>query len=117
MRTSYRHEEVILQEPVTLSIIGASVIGAGSAAYQANEAKDAAKKAEEERKKLADIEKARLDQIARDTKPMEEGATVEYGAEDTGEAVGSYDDFMVSKGTTSSLGTSNKNSGLSSLGM
>ena len=97
--------------------IASSLIGAGSAAYQANEAKDAAKKAEEERKKLSDIEKARLDQIARDTKPMEEGATVEYGAEDTGEAVGSYDDFMVSKGTTSSLGTSNKNSGLSSLGM
>jgi len=86
------------------AVIASAVIGAGASVYASNEASAAQAKATKKREEAAKIERDRLARIASDTKPQEEGATVEFGQADSGEAGGSYDDFLVSKSNTSQLG-------------
>lgn len=100
---------------IAASVIASAVIGAGSSLYQADQAKKAQEKADAKREEARRIEEARLAQIAADTKPEEESATVNFGEADSGEAGGSYDDFLVSKSSTSALG-SGTGSGLNSSG-
>ena len=88
-------------------ITAAVIVGAvsiGTAAYSADQQKKAAKKAEEEQERLREEEEARLREIAMNTKPEEETATIEFGKETTDEQ-GSYQDFMF-KPKSSALGSS-----------
>ncbi len=115
MKRSYRHEELILQEPVTMGLIASSIIGAGSSMYQGNQqkqaAEDAARKKEEEANRL----KAEQDRIARETKPQEESMDSEgigFGSSEY-DTMGGYDDFITPLDTSgSSVGTAKGGSGL-----
>lgn len=95
---------------IVYASVASAVVGAGSAAYQAEEQKKAA--GEDERKRMAEAEKEqlRVKQIAEDTRPDEKAATgVEFGSGASGSVGGSTSDFVVPK--TSSL-TSSGSSGL-----
>ncbi len=99
------------------ALLGAAVIGAGSAAYSASEQRAAAAKAKKDRERAKATEDARIAQINRDTKPEEEGVSgeIKYGGDTDGE-MGSKDDFLVARGgSTSALGAGS-GSGLSSGG-
>ena len=107
-----------------VAIIGAAVIGAGSAAYsstqQRNSAKDARSRDLEaqaaEQKRLdaeAATQKAEADRIARETKPEEEGLDeIEFGTGEDDKKLNRSTDFLIPRGT--SLGSGN--SGRSGLG-
>ena len=88
---------------ITAAVITGAV-AIGSAAYAADQQKKAAKKAADEQERLRLEEEARLKEIALNTKPEEETATVEFGKETTDEQ-GSYQDFMF-KPKSSALGSS-----------
>ena len=96
------------------AIVIASVIGAGSSMYQAEQQKKAAEDAENKREQAATAAKAEADRIASETKPEEEAAKgVKFGSGD-GE-LGKYEDFLVPK-TSSSAGLTASSGGLSGLG-
>ena len=91
---------------ISAAIVIGAVVSASSAAYQADQQKKAAKADADKREKAAAEEQARLDEIARNTKPEEESLeATEFGGDAD---VGSYQDFLVpkpsNKGAKSSAG-------------
>ena len=110
MRTEWRHEYSVKH----YGVITAAVIVGGATLYAADQAAKAQEEAQKKIDEAKRIEDARLAQIAADTKPQEEGATVEFGTEDTGEGTGDYTDFLVGSETTTSHLGSTDGSGLAS---
>ncbi len=98
-RHDWSHEANIKQ----YGIITAAVIGGASALYAAHKQEEAADKAAREQERLRLEEEARLREIAVNTKPEEETATIEFGEDPTGEEKGTYQDFMF-KPTSNALG-------------
>ena len=98
---------------ISAAIVIGAVVSAGSAAYQADQQKKAAKSDRTRREEEAAKEQARLDEIARNTKPEEENLTgTEFGNDDG--TLGSYSDFLVPKDKgkkTNSQGASLNGSG------
>ena len=90
---------------MSAAIVAAVIVGAvsiGTAVYSSEKQKDAAEKAANEQERLRLEEEERLKQIAMDTKPEGESATVEYGSgSDTGQD--SFQDFLF-KPTATTLG-------------
>jgi len=86
------------------AIIGAAFIGAASAAYSSKQAKKASEKAAKAREKAAKRNQDRINEINRNRRPDQESATVEFGAEDSGDSDGTYDDFLVNTSDKSKLG-------------
>ena len=104
------------------AIAAAVVVSAAASLYSANEQSKAQKEAQKKRDKAAQSERERLAKINADARPEEESATVSFGKDDTGDAGGSYDDFLVQTTNTSKLGSSGGSglgsaNPLSSLGM
>ena len=89
------------------------VIGAGSAAYSADEQKKLADKAAKQRETARINEQNRIDAIARDTRPDEEGVTneIDFGSSTDGTG-GSYNDFIVDNNATSTALSSYGRQGL-----
>ncbi len=112
MKKSYRHEEIILQEPVTAGIIASAVIGAASSSHQASEQKRIASKAEDKREAAAREAEEKALRIEKDTRPEGEGAgAIEFGSGDDTE-VGNVGEFIRQKPSGQALGTSGVGSGL-----
>ncbi len=87
----------------TAAIIAAAVIGAGSAAYSADQQKKAAEKDQARRTAEAASAKAEADRIASETKPEEETLTeTKFGVDDE-DSIGSTQEFLIPK--TSALGS------------
>lgn len=87
------------------AIIAAAVIGAGTAVYASEEQKKIAEEDQKKRDQAAATAKAEAERISRETKPEEEAlAEVAFGTGDT--EIGSTQEFLVPKSTTSALGTS-----------
>ena len=105
MRTSWIHEEVILQDPVVGGLIASAVIGAGSSAYSANEQKKIAEQQASDLKEANDARDAEAKRIAKETRPDAVGVkSIKFGIDDT--QMGSASDFIVPKVSSKSLGTS-----------
>ncbi len=107
---------------ISAAVITSAVIGAGASLYSANEQSKAQKEAQKKRDIMKMQEQERMKKIQADARPEEESATVEFGGGDTGDAGGSYDDFLISATSTSKLGSSGgsglgSSNPLSSLGM
>ena len=97
---------------VAAAVIGSALIGAGTTMYAADQQKKAQQEAQAKRDAAAASEKRRLEQIQRDTKPQEEGATVEFGKTDSEYSSG-LGDFLVTPGgtTQNTLGGSSVGNG------
>ena len=96
------------------AIIGSAAVGLGGSLYASSEQEKAQEKAAKKREAAARDEQNRLDKIARDTRPDQESATIEYGSDFGEDDVGSYNDFLVEKTTTPGM---TGKSGLSNLEM
>ena len=88
-----------------------AVIGAGSAVYSSTQASDAAKKAREEQTRLRTEAQEEADRLAAEARPEEETATIEFGKEDE-EELGSTNDFLISKTTSTGLTSGSLTGGL-----
>jgi len=89
---------------ISAAIVIGAVVSASSAAYQADQQKKAAKADADKREQAAADEQARLDEIARNTKPEEESLdSTEFGGDAD---VGSYQDFLVPKPSNKATKTS-----------
>ena len=99
---------------VAAAVIASAVIGAGSAAYQADEQKKAAEEDRKRRETAAAEAQAEADRIARETRPDEEAlGEIGFGVDRGDEFVGgSTQEFLIPK--TSALGGASY--GLSGLG-
>lgn len=87
------------------AIIAATVIGAGSAYYQAEQTKKAASDDRSRRESEAAAQKAEADRIANETKPEEQALEdTKFGLSDPNIDIGSSNDFIIPK--TSALGGS-----------
>lgn len=106
MRRTYDHEKRILQDPVSGAIIASAVIGAGSAAHSSHQQRKATREAEEEQRRITEEERLRSEQIARDTGPEGEAATIAFGSQKKDSTVGSFSDFLVPKGSSKTAGLS-----------
>ena len=91
---------------VGAAIIASAVIGAGSAAYGAKQQRDAQREAEEEQRRVREEEEKRSRQIAADTRPEGEEATIAFGSGKKDSGVGSFSDFLVPKAASKSAGLS-----------
>jgi len=95
----------------TAAIIGAAVIGAGSAAYSQSQQKKLAEEDRKRREAAAATAKEEADRIARETKPEEEGlGETKFGVDSGDGTTGTTQDFLVPK--TSALGGATGRSGL-----
>ena len=112
MRKTWIHEELILQGAVGAGMIVSAVIGAGSAAYQADEQKKIADSSAKDVLLAEKERKAEVERIARDTRPDGEALdSIEFGVDREENELGSVSDFLRPK--TTALGTTaNGGSGL-----
>ena len=103
---------------VGTALIAAAAVGAGTSLYTAHEQRQAQRKAADERNRIAAEEKARMDQINADKRPVGESATVDFGTGADGD-FGSVNDFLV-KPDSKSIGktglAASGSSGLASTG-
>ena len=97
---------------VAAAVVGAAIVGAGSAYYQGEETKRLAEQDASRREEEAALAQAEADRISRETGPDGEAlSAITFGSDDgTDPTVGSTSDFLIPK--TSSLGST----GLSGLG-
>ena len=106
MRRTYDHEERILQDPVSGAIIASAVIGAGTSLHASSQQRKAQKEAEEEQRRIQEEERTRAEQIAADTRPEGEAATIAFGSQKKDTTVGSFSDFLVPKSSSKTAGLS-----------
>lgn len=88
-----------------------AVIGAGSAIHSGAQARSAAKDAADEQERLRTEAQEEADRLAAEARPEEETATIEFGKEDE-EELGSTNDFLISKTTSTGLTSGSLTGGL-----
>lgn len=91
---------------VGTAVLISAGVAAASAVYSSEQAKKAQEKASAQREAAALAERNRLDDIARNTKPEEESATIDFGNTDSSASGGNYSDFLMQPSSSSSLGSS-----------
>lgn len=97
---------------IAAALIASAVIGAGSAAYTASESKKASKEASSKAAQLAEERQADEKKI-RDASVTPESASVTFGVDDEEEnSLGSFNDFIAPKASTTGLGSTSTSVGL-----
>jgi hypothetical protein len=89
---------------VGTALVASAVIGAATSAYAGKQTRDAAKEAEAEQRRAAEEAKAEQERIARETGPEQDAATIDFGTNKKGKTIGSTNDFLVPKSTSSTAG-------------
>lgn len=91
---------------VGTALVASAILSAGSAAYSSSQQRKAQREAEEEQKRIQEEERKRSEQIAADTRPEGEQATIAFGSQKKGGEVGSFSDFLVPKSASKTAGLS-----------